>query len=277
MNILVITEDSSYKLHLRKYLVDEGYNVILAKDVREGIRLIKSEKVDLVISDLAMKYMDGFDFCNKAREILAGKEIPFIFISIYIDEITKMKADLLKNSGLLKKGSSVSETLAMIKHLTSPNERGDELLSNSDSSIEIPQVQNDTSQKNKANQEDGFFNSRILLVDDDDSFRKVLGDTLSDEGYTDITSAIDGGEAIVFLQAQHFDLVLLDIIMPNVSGFGVLKFIHENKPSTKVIMITAYADMKLAVEAKQLGAADFIAKPFMRDDLFQTIKQVLSQ
>jgi DNA-binding NtrC family response regulator len=113
-------------------------------------------------------------------------------------------------------------------------------------------------------------------VDDDDNLRLLLSATLKTEGYADVTEAADGGEAIELLRNQNFHLVLLDIIMPNVSGFGVLKFIHENTPSTKVIMLTAYADMKLAVEAKQLGAADFIAKPFMRGDLMKTIKHVLT-
>jgi len=277
MNILIVTEDSSYRLHIRKYLADEGYNVTLAKDVREGMQLIKSEKVDMVISELAMKYMDGFDFCNKAREILGGKQIPFIFISIYIDELTKMKAELLKNSSLIRKGSAASETIAMIKHLTAPEDPGGGILSSPESPLNIPQAHNDTSKRITANEDKNYFKARILLVDDDDNLRMLVRETLKDEGYTDLAEAIDGAEAITSLQNQHFDLILLDIIMPNVSGFGVLKYVHENMPDVRVIMLTAYADMKLAVEAKKLGAADFIAKPFMRDDLLNTIKEILSQ
>ncbi len=115
----------------------------------------------------------------------------------------------------------------------------------------------------------------ILVVDDDDAIRFLLKDMLTDEGYK-ITTAADGKEAINLLQKEKYDIILLDIIMPSVSGFGVLKFIKDNSIPTKVIMITAYSELKLASESKQLGADDFIAKPFMRQDLLNTIKQVLS-
>lgn len=277
MNILLVTEDSSYRLLVRKYLSDEGFTVSLATDVREGMRTIRTEKIDLVIADLVMKIMDGFDFCSQARGILGGKEIPFVLVSIYDDEVTKMKAQMMKNSGFIRKGAPFSEMITLINHLMTPEDQGGGLESFTSSPANIPNPPKTVPQIVDTAAENTHLTSRILLVDDDDNFRKVLGDTLSDEGYSDLTQAIDGGEAIEFLRDQHFDLVLLDIIMPNVSGFGVLKFIHENVPSTKTIMLTAYADMKLAVEAKQLGAADFIAKPFMRDDLLKTINQVLSQ
>ncbi|HMD14887.1 MAG TPA: response regulator [Bacteroidota bacterium] len=117
---------------------------------------------------------------------------------------------------------------------------------------------------------------RILLVDDDDAFRFVVKKMLGDEGFS-ITPAEDGSEAIEKLQKEQFDLVLLDIFMPNVSGFEVLKFVREQSIKTKVIMVTGYSDLKLAVEAKTLGASDFIAKPVMRDDLFSTIKKALAE
>jgi len=118
-------------------------------------------------------------------------------------------------------------------------------------------------------------NIHILVVDDDDAIRFLLKDMLTDEGYR-ITTAADGGEAINLLQKEKYDIILLDIIMPSVSGFGVLKFIKDNSIPIKVIMITAYSELKLAAESKQLGADDFIAKPFMRQDLLNTIKQVLT-
>lgn len=115
----------------------------------------------------------------------------------------------------------------------------------------------------------------ILVVDDDDAIRMLLEDILTREKYS-VTTAPDGDAAIELVQKEHFNLVLLDIMMPTISGFEVLKFIKEHVPSTKVIMLTGYSDLKLAVEAKKLGAHDFIGKPFMRPDLLNTIKNVLS-
>lgn len=115
----------------------------------------------------------------------------------------------------------------------------------------------------------------LLVVDDEDALRNVLSSELQSEGYS-VMSAADGDEAIATLQQKSFDLVLLDIKMPRVDGFEVLKFIKENYPKTKVIMLTGFADLKNAIESKKLGAEDFVSKPYDLVDLLTTIERVLS-
>ena len=116
----------------------------------------------------------------------------------------------------------------------------------------------------------------ILVVDDEEALRTVLSSELSSEGYL-VDTASDGDEAITILQGKSFDLVLLDIKMPRVDGFEVLKFIKKTNPVMKVIMLTAFADLKNAIESKKLGAEDFISKPYDLVDLLTTIERVLSE
>lgn len=117
----------------------------------------------------------------------------------------------------------------------------------------------------------------ILVVDDEEALRAVLSSELASEGYQ-VDTASDGDEAIAILQNNNkFDLVLLDIKMPRVDGFEVLKFIKQNIPHVKVIMLTAFADLKNAIESKKLGAEDFISKPYDLVDLLTTIERVLSE
>jgi YesN/AraC family two-component response regulator len=71
--------------------------------------------------------------------------------------------------------------------------------------------------------------------------------------------------------------VLLDIKMPNVTGFEVLKYIKQNHPTLKVIMLTGFADLKNAIESKKLGAEDFVSKPYDLVDLITTIERVLNE
>ena len=118
--------------------------------------------------------------------------------------------------------------------------------------------------------------NRILVVDDEDALRTILSTELSTAGY-DVTSASDGDEAISFLRKNNFDLALLDIKMPKVDGIEVLKFIHKNFPGMKVIMLTGFADLKHAMEAKEFGARDFITKPYRIDDVLSTITSVLKE
>lgn len=116
---------------------------------------------------------------------------------------------------------------------------------------------------------------KILVVDDEDALRTVLSAELNSEGY-DVGTAADGMEALTELQKGPYDLVLLDIKMPNMNGFEVLKVIKEKYSGTKVIMLTGFADLKNAIESKKLGAEDFVSKPYDLVDLLTTIDRVMS-
>src|SRR5437867_5313032 len=118
--------------------------------------------------------------------------------------------------------------------------------------------------------------SRILVVDDEEALRTVLSSELNSGGY-DVTTASDGDETIASVQNKKFDLVLLDIKMPKVDGFEVLKFIKKTSPTVKVIMLTGFADLKNAIESKKHGAEDFVSKPYDLVDLLTTIERVLSE
>jgi DNA-binding NtrC family response regulator len=119
------------------------------------------------------------------------------------------------------------------------------------------------------------MSKRILVVDDEERLRMVLGAELEGEGY-DVSSAGDGAEAIDILRKQPFDLALVDIKMPKVGGFEVLKFVKEHRPRTKVVMLTGFAGLENAVESKRLGADDFKSKPYDLIDLLTTIDRILS-
>ncbi len=119
-------------------------------------------------------------------------------------------------------------------------------------------------------------NSRILVVDDEEALRTVLSGELAGAGY-EVSTASDGDEAITEVQNKKFDLVLLDIKMPKVDGFEVLKFIKKGYPAMKVIMLTGFADLKNAIESKKHGAEDFVSKPYDLVDLLTTIERVLSE
>ena len=116
---------------------------------------------------------------------------------------------------------------------------------------------------------------RVLVVDDEDDLRILLSDMLMGAGY-EVVSASDGKEAISLLGKDlKIDMALLDIQMPNVNGIEVLKFISEKHPGVPVIMLTGFADLKYAMEARQFGARDFINKPYRVEDILFTMKRVL--
>ncbi|MGO9480319.1 MAG: response regulator [Candidatus Kryptoniota bacterium] len=123
--------------------------------------------------------------------------------------------------------------------------------------------------------------SRVLVVDDEESLRFLLSSELEAEAF-EVQSAGDGEEAIEIVRKEieenkKFDVVLLDIKMPKVDGWEVLRFVKGNSPETKVIMLTAYADVKNAIESLRLGASDFVSKPYDLDDILTSINRALGK
>lgn len=114
----------------------------------------------------------------------------------------------------------------------------------------------------------------ILVVDDDLSMRELLGYMLGREGYV-VETASGGKEALSLLKNRGFDLLLCDIRLGDISGLEVLKAARELHPGAVVIMISAFASTETAVEAMNLGAYDYVPKPFNKDELLETVEKAL--
>ena len=112
----------------------------------------------------------------------------------------------------------------------------------------------------------------ILVVDDEDGIRFVLKHLLSVHGF-EVRTATRGEEALQMLQQQRPALVILDIRMPGLSGYEVLKRIRAMEQPVPVILMTALAGVRDAVEAMKAGAFDYIAKPFDNNDMVATVRK----
>ena len=115
-------------------------------------------------------------------------------------------------------------------------------------------------------------NIKILLVDDSSFMRKVLKDILEGEGFKNFIEAETGKEAIEKFKSEKPDLVLLDIIMPQLDGLGVLKEIGEK---VNVIIVSAVGQDDMIKEAKESGAKGYIVKPFENDQVISEVKKIL--
>jgi DNA-binding NtrC family response regulator len=105
------------------------------------------------------------------------------------------------------------------------------------------------------------MNASILVADDEVGMRDMLRWVLSAQGYQ-VTTVVDGREAIDLLRTSEFDVVFSDLRMPRASGLEVLRSAREIAPGTAVIIATGFADEGCALECLQEGAFDFIQKPF---------------
>ena len=116
----------------------------------------------------------------------------------------------------------------------------------------------------------------LLLVEDEESLAIGLEFNLIHEGYT-VTRAMDGRKALALIDENRFDLIVLDIMLPYVDGFEVATEIRKKYPQTPILMLTARTTAKDKIKGLELGADDYMTKPFHLDELLLRIKGMLKR
>lgn len=115
---------------------------------------------------------------------------------------------------------------------------------------------------------------KILIVEDDQLVRESLFEFLSIQGY-EVTAASDGPEGLAFVEQNVFDMAIVDLRLPSMSGIDVLKGIKDRSPDLDVIMITSFATVETSVEAMKMGAVDYLTKPINDDELQIIMRRIL--
>lgn len=121
-----------------------------------------------------------------------------------------------------------------------------------------------------------FKGSKILLVEDEETLAIGLEYNLSEEGYL-VKWAKDGREAIKYFEEENFDLILLDIMLPYIDGFEIAKRIRNENPQMPILMLTAKTASGDKVKGLELGADDYITKPFHLKELLLRVKGMLKR
>ena len=118
------------------------------------------------------------------------------------------------------------------------------------------------------------FEANILIVDDEQGMRDMMGVELTERGHQ-IIQAVNGSEALGHLERLEFDLVITDVRMPVVDGIEVLKTAKAAAPDTEVIIITGYPELESAVECVRAGAFDLVQKPFHLEDFLSSVDRAI--
>ncbi len=118
------------------------------------------------------------------------------------------------------------------------------------------------------------MNATVLVVDDEPTYRALYTQVLTEAGLA-VLSASGAAEASAVLRAQRIDMVVSDVRMPGGSGLDLLKTVRTTTPNLPFLLVTAYADVRDAVEALKLGAVDYLAKPVDLDELLASVEHTL--
>jgi DNA-binding NtrC family response regulator len=117
---------------------------------------------------------------------------------------------------------------------------------------------------------------RILIVDDEPNLAFLLAENLVDLGPDyEIEVCNSSADALSLNKEKPFDLVITDLMMPDINGLALTKYLFQQQPEIKLILITAYGNEDIAMKAQNLGVSSYITKPFEMEDMLEAVQSAL--
>jgi putative two-component system response regulator len=242
---ILVVEDNALNMKLVRSLLQlVGHQVLEAEDAEQGIRLASLHRPDLILMDIQLPGMDGLEATRILKRNKELNKIPVVALTSYAMPGDEQKTREASCSGYITKPIDTRRFIQTIQGFltpsTQPVETGKGVIGR----------------------------PRILIVDDDPLNIKLMKAELPAEKFETL-SAPDGPQAIQIVLNERPDLILLDIMMPEMDGFEVcqrLKSMEESK-EIPVIFLSSLTGLEEKVRGFGLGAVDFISKPFQREEL----------
>jgi two-component system cell cycle response regulator len=265
---ILIVDDEAINLDLLEgILAPEGYAIARVEDGPQALAAITAAPPDLVLLDLMMPGMTGLEVCSRLRGNPETAAIPVIVVTAMGQVATKeaalttgaddfvakpVRADDLRTrvAAMLKVRrfrAELDRTLAYVHELEAMRHaRRREALESLAGTIAAPTAAS-------------AIAMRVLLVEDETLTREFYGDLLVEHGFQ-VYTAENGTDGLALAERHQLDTVVLDIVMPGMSGLEVLERLRRLDPDLPVIMLTGHVSSQNAIAALKLGAFDFIVK-----------------
>lgn len=238
-SILLIDDDQTILQSLKVMLEQAGYEVLTATDGHQGMDMALTKSPDLIVLDLLLPGLDGYELCARLKEDARYADIPIIMLT-----------GVFVTAEDMQRGLQLGAERFLIK---------------ADACVAKPPVSEKLLQNirvllGEATSAPPSRNNLVLVVDGDEANRKLLQQTLSDKGYPVIT-AVDGEEGLARFQSSTPSVVLLDMQMADQNGLEVLEQIRGQAADVAVIMMMASGTDEVVLQAIEGGADDFVIKP----------------
>lgn len=259
--LLIVEDDEIQRKSIIELIGHDDVEITAVSTGSEALEELHSKRYDCMVLDLMLTDMTGFELLDRIRDNQQLRDLPII---IY----TGKELDTKEETQLRKYAESI-----IVKDVKSPERLLDE------TTLFLHRVEADLPEDKRRilqklhNKETLFEGKRILLVDDD--VRNVFALSSVLEGYRmDVTFAENGREAVDMVQQQEFDLVLMDMMMPEMDGYEAMRLIRQMPEHDKlpIIALTAKAmkdDRSKCIEA---GASDYVKKPVQTDQLLSLMR-----
>ncbi|MBI3584738.1 MAG: EAL domain-containing protein [Nitrospinae bacterium] len=238
--VLLIDDEKDVRENLKDMLGLNGFEVFTAEDGREGVYLAHRELPHVILCDILMPVLDGYDVLEAIRAYPPTSQIPFIFLSALADREHIRQGMNLGAEDFITKPFTETEVIVSIY----------------------------TQLKKRS----ALFKSRLLVVEDEEAARANLMDILELNGF-EAMGAADGREGLEIALREHPDLILCDVMMPGIDGYVMLDKLRSHKATeqTPFIFLTAVADRQNMRRGMNMGADDYLTKPYTEEEVLTAV------
>lgn len=240
-SILVVDDEEPNRDILSRRLTKEGYSVGVAEGGNQALHMMRLKRYDLVLLDIMMPGIDGYEVLKRIKAEPVLHDIPVIMVTALNDESNLKRCLKLGAADYIGKPFELSFLKSRIWRAL--------------------HAQNNSHQPSAVAENPGA--ATVLVVEDDDDNRELLARRLNKAGHAAHVAA-GGEEALKLLNTQRYDLVLLDIMMAQMDGYQTLQKIRSRHSAADlpIIMISALGDAASIARCMELGANDYIMKPY---------------
>jgi CheY-like chemotaxis protein len=246
IKILAVDDEQGICNLIKDAFAPIGFTVLSANNGQDALRIVNKEKPRLVFLDIRMMGMSGLEVLREIKTI--DRTIKVVMLTVMADEATKRKAKELGADDFVTKPF-------MSEHLEEVARK------------EIAELM----------KERQIEKPKILVVDDEEDVRTRLVNLIARHFSCEVDKAANGQEALQKLKNNKFDLVVMDIKMPGLSGIDVIREAIKFTPQTQFLAISGYDSNEVADEALRAGAVDFIHKPQTVGGIERKVKDILKK
>lgn len=265
-NILIIEDNLMNAEMASELLKSAGHNVVYVEDAREGIKIAKLKSPDLILMDLSLPEMDGLTATRVLKQDPLTENIPVVAFTALVMNSDKEKAFGAGCTGFIPKPIEVLTFSSTVEKYL----RNGLIEENSGKTLELCTDPDKISGSTES--ESGFIKKhkwhKVLIVDDNPMNTELLKETLEQIGQSSVV-AYSGKKALELVKKEKFDLILLDIMMPEMSGFEVVEQLKLTPKTSEipVIFISALNETSDIVKGFDLGSYGYITKPYNIEEL----------
>jgi two-component system cell cycle response regulator len=259
-------------------LSSEPYNILQAESGEKALEVINNQGVDLVLLDVMMPGLNGFEVTRILKNNPGTKHIPIILVTALDGSENKLKAAEVGADEFLTKPVNKIEIIARIKSILKLKQYQEQLnvRIKIGEELALPSKILTIQQQPQIAVQNSHQQQTVMLVEDDAQYIKLYRSLLSSEPYNFII-ATSGEEAIRIGKQCNIDLLLLDIMLPGISGYDVCSFFRNNLANNhlQIVAITSLSDLESRVKGIEKGVDDYLIKPFNNKEIKTRINALL--